>query len=61
MRNRKTAWARNEVNECVARGTINSDLRVLLRHHVQALGGQLSYTDRHRVLPVEKSDRLGMG
>jgi hypothetical protein len=40
---------------------INSDLRVLLRHHFQALGDQLSYTDRHRVLPVEMSDRMGIG
>jgi hypothetical protein len=27
---------------------------------VQALGGQLSYSDRHMVLPVETSGRLGM-
>jgi hypothetical protein len=40
---------------------INSDLALVLRHHVQALGGRLSYSDRHMVLPVEMSDRLGMG
>ena len=39
---------------------INSDLPVLFRHQVQALGGQLSYSDRHMVLPVETSGRLGM-
>jgi len=66
-----------EVNECnrdistvsllpvlrklATRGMINSDLPVLFRHQVQALGGQLSYSDRHMVLPVETSGRLGMG
>ena len=39
---------------------ISSDLPVLFRPHVQALGGQLSYSDRHMVLPVEMSGRLGM-
>ena len=42
------------------RGMINSDLPVLFRPQVQALGGQLSYSDRHMVLPVETSGRLGM-
>ncbi len=39
---------------------INSNLPVLFRPQVQALGGQLSYSDRHMVLPVETSGRLGM-
>jgi hypothetical protein len=43
------------------KGKINSDLPAVLRHHVQALGGQLSYSDRHMVLPFETSDRLDMG
>ena len=47
------SWAR--------RGMINSDLPVLFQHQVQALGGQLSYSDRHMVLLVETSGRLGMG
>jgi hypothetical protein len=42
------------------KGMINSDLPVLFRPRVQALGGQLSYSDRHMVLPVETSGRLGM-
>ena len=42
------------------RGRINSDLPVLFRPQVQALGGQLFYSDRHMVLPVETSGRLGM-
>jgi hypothetical protein len=40
---------------------INSDLTAVLRPHVQALGGQLSYNDRHMVLPFETSYRLDMG
>jgi len=43
------------------RGVINPDLPVLFRHQVQALRGQLSDSDRHMVLPVEPSGRLGMG
>jgi hypothetical protein len=43
------------------RAMINSDMPVLFRPQVQALGGQLSYSDRHMVLPVETSGRLGMG
>jgi hypothetical protein len=39
---------------------INSDLPVLFRPQVHVLGGQLSYSDRHTVLPVETSGRLGM-
>jgi hypothetical protein len=39
---------------------INSDLPVLFRPQVHVLGGQLSYSDRHMVLPVETSGRLGM-
>jgi hypothetical protein len=40
---------------------INSDLPVVFRHQVQALDGQLSYSDRHMVLPVGTSGRLDMG
>jgi hypothetical protein len=40
---------------------INAELPVMFRHQAQALGGQRSYSDRHRVLPVEMSGRLGMG
>ena len=39
---------------------INSDLPVLFRHQLQALGGQLSYSGRHTVLPVGTSGKLGM-
>jgi len=39
---------------------INSDLPVVPQNPVQALGGQLSCSDPHRVLPVETNDRLGM-
>jgi hypothetical protein len=39
---------------------INSDLLVVPQNPVQALGGQLSCSDPHMVLPVEASDRLGM-
>jgi hypothetical protein len=38
---------------------INSGVPVLFRHQVQGLGGQLSDSDRHMVLPVETSGRLG--
>jgi len=40
---------------------INFDLPVPFQHQLQALGGHLSYSDRHMVLPVEMSGRLGMG
>ena len=49
------------VRESATRAMINSDMPVLFRPQVQALDGQLSYSDRHMVLPVETSGRLGMG
>ena len=49
------------LGKLATRGMINSDLLVHFRLQVQALGGQLSYSDRRMVLPVETSGRLGMG
>jgi len=49
------------VFQLATRGAINSDLPVVFRQQLQALGGLLSYNDRHMVLPVETSGRLGMG
>jgi hypothetical protein len=49
------------LQQLATRGMINSDLPAVLRPHVQALGGQLSYNDRHMVLPFEASYRLDMG
>ena len=43
------------------KGMINSDLPEVFRHQAQALGGHLSCSDRHMVLPVEASGRPGMG
>ena len=49
------------LRKLATKGLINSDPPVVFRPQVQALGGQLSYSDRHMVLPVETSGRLGMG
>jgi len=49
------------LRQLATRRMINSDLTAVLRPHVQALGGQLSYNDRHMVLPFETSYRLDMG
>jgi len=57
----KVCQSEPAMRKLTTKGMINSELPVVFRHQAQVLGGQLSYSDRHMVLPVETSGRLGMG